>query len=221
MNIRYIIFATSLLAGISKAGAQVREAPELELLRHIQNRITVNHDDGAKEMFTVTDKGTRARSHKLYSWYHSQRVHQTQGGYSGKLLDGTYALYYPDKQLAKQGTYKKGLAHGNWKTWRENSRLEKEERWKKGRQNGDASYYNEQGQLLQHGQMKDGAWDGRVWTFTPADSSYQWHYFHEGQPITHEQYVDSNLFRRTGRFLQNVWSSVFRKAEKPAPEIIP
>ncbi|TYR36315.1 hypothetical protein FXV77_10430 [Sphingobacterium phlebotomi] len=187
---------------------------EMDLLEQVQNRITINHDNGEKEVFTVTPKTAKARSQRLYHWYQAQRVQQTQGGYTGKLLHGNYNRYAPNKQLMLQGTYKKGLADGNWKEWRPNHRLAKEEHWKKGQQDGKARHYDEQGKLLLQGKMKDGKWHGKVWIFDAADSSYRWDYYKQGMQISRDGYIQSNLFRRTGRFFEQTWHSIFsRKAD--------
>lgn len=184
---------------------------EMNLLEQVQNRITINHDNGEKEIFTVTPKATKVKSQQLYHWYQSQRVQQTQGGYTGKLLHGDYNRYSPNKQLILQGTYKKGLANGNWKEWRPNHRLMKEEYWKKGIQNGEARHYDGQGNLLLQGKMKGGKWHGKVWTFDSADSSYRWDYYAQGVRISQDQYINANLFRRTGRFFEQTWNSLFRR----------
>lgn len=184
---------------------------EMNLLEQVQNRITINHDNGEKEVFTVTPKTTKARSQRLYHWYQSQRVQQTQGGYTGKLLHGNYNRYAANKQLMLQGTYKKGLADGNWKEWRPNHRLVKEERWRKGRQNGKATHYDEQGNLLLQGKLKDGKWHGKVWTLDTSDSSYHYNYYARGAQISREEYIQANVFRRTGQFFEQTWNSIFRR----------
>ncbi|PRD46266.1 toxin-antitoxin system YwqK family antitoxin [Sphingobacterium haloxyli] len=184
---------------------------EMDLLEQIQNRITINHDNGEKEVFTVTPKTTKAKSHRLYHWYQSQRVQRTQGGYTGKLLHGNYNRYAANKQLLLQGTYKKGLANGVWKEWRPNHRLVKEERWRKGLQDGNARHYDEQGNLLLRGKMKAGKWHGKVWAFDSGDSSYHWNYYDRGTQMSREEYTQANLFRRTGQFFERTWNNIFHR----------
>lgn len=184
---------------------------EMNLLEQIQNNITINHDNGEKEVFTVTPKKTKAKSQRLYHWYQAQRVQRTQGGYAGKLLHGNYNRYAANKQILLQGAYKKGLADGDWKEWRPNHRLAKEEHWQKGRQNGKATHYDEQGNLRQQGKMTDGKWHGKVWTWNAADSSYHWNYYRKGEPISREEYIEGNLFRRAGHFLERTWDGIFRR----------
>jgi hypothetical protein len=68
----------------------------------------------------------------FYYWYSAGAVHQTQGGYSGKLLDGQYSEYYPDRNLKQQGNFKKGLKVGLWKNWADDGTLLSISRWKHG-----------------------------------------------------------------------------------------
>lgn len=201
--------------------AQQPSFAQSDLLNGIQNHITINHDNGAKEIFDVSTKAPKAKPQRLYHWYASQKVHNTQGGYSGKLLDGDYSSYYPNKQLARQGKYRKGLADGNWKEWRENQRLAKIEKWKNGYLSGKASLYDERGNLTESGTKKDGEWHGKVYTFVTADSSYQWIYYDHGTKISKEAYTDASLFRRTGRFVTTLWDKLFHKKVETAETVIP
>lgn len=217
-SIRRISFLCSLLLlSLPKSYAQ----SEMNLLDQVRNRITINHENGEKEVFTVTEKSANPKTQRLYHWYQAQRVQQTQGGYAGKLLDGAYSHYSSNKQLIQQGTYKRGLAHGQWKEWRTNNRLAKVEYWRRGEREGGARHYDEKGQLSLQGKMKDGQWNGKVWTFNRADSSYRWDYYAKGVPISQSEYIQSNIFRRTGQFLTNIWGSIFHmqpNPEKPLTE---
>src|ERR1700744_5503516 len=51
---------------------------------------------------------------RFYFWYSANTIHSTQGGFSGKLLNGSYTEYYPDKSLKQQGIFKAGLMMGKW-----------------------------------------------------------------------------------------------------------
>jgi len=73
-----------------------------------------------------------AKSNLYYFWYSANLIHETQGGYSGRLLDGQYAVFYPNKSLKEQGRFKKGLKDGVWKIWREDGTLLATSTWKHG-----------------------------------------------------------------------------------------
>ena len=67
-----------------------------------------------------------------YFWYGANLIHFTQGGYSGKLLNGEYNEYYLNKNLKEQGFFKAGLKDGIWKSWNEDGSLAQQATWKKG-----------------------------------------------------------------------------------------
>ena len=69
----------------------------------------------------VPNKNVHAKKDLFYAWYQANAIHSTQGGYSGKLLNGQYTEYYPNKNLKEQGAYKNGFKN------RELARLER--RW--------------------------------------------------------------------------------------------
>jgi hypothetical protein len=68
----------------------------------------------------------------LYYWYSANTIHHTQGGFSGKLLNGLYTAYYPNKNLKEQGNFKKGLKDGIWKNWNEDGSFAKTCTWNNG-----------------------------------------------------------------------------------------
>lgn len=72
------------------------------------------------------------KSDRFYYWYSANMIHSTQGGFSGRLLNGLYAEYYLNKNLKEQGTFKKGLKDGVWKKWKEDGTLNNTTTWKNG-----------------------------------------------------------------------------------------
>ncbi|CAN5280424.1 hypothetical protein BH09BAC6_BH09BAC6_10840 [soil metagenome] len=72
------------------------------------------------------------KSNLYYFWYSANKIHSTQGGYSGKLLNGRYIEYFLNKNLKEQGTFKKGLKEGIWKSWNEDGMLRQVIMWKSG-----------------------------------------------------------------------------------------
>lgn len=68
----------------------------------------------------------------VYYWYSANIIHNTQGGFSGKLLNGQYTEYYPDKNLREQGEFKNGLKDGIWKSWNDDGILTATTNWKRG-----------------------------------------------------------------------------------------
>lgn len=72
------------------------------------------------------------RPRRFYYWYNANAIQSTQGGYSGKLLNGLYTEYYLNKNLKEEGVFNKGLKTGLWKSWNEDGTLNHTARWRKG-----------------------------------------------------------------------------------------
>ena len=68
----------------------------------------------------------------FYYWYSANNIHSTQGGFSGKLLNGLYTEFYLNKNLKEQGIFKKGLKDGIWKSWNEDGTLSQTAKWRNG-----------------------------------------------------------------------------------------
>ena len=83
------------------------------------------------EINPVSSKPT-AKTALFYYWYEANVIHSTQGGFSGKPLNGQYIEYYPNKNLKEQGTFKKGLKNGPWKSWNEDGTLSVSSTWENG-----------------------------------------------------------------------------------------
>ncbi|HEY9000690.1 MAG TPA: hypothetical protein VIM89_05020 [Mucilaginibacter sp.] len=102
------------------------------------NRVRITQPD--KTIVAEIEPGFTVMSAKPllnYYWYSANDIHCTQGGYSGKLLNGTYIEYYPDKNLKEQGSFKKGLKSGVWKKWNNDGTLASVTTWKRGLQRDD------------------------------------------------------------------------------------
>ncbi|MDB5122342.1 MAG: hypothetical protein JWP94_471 [Mucilaginibacter sp.] len=78
------------------------------------------------------NSGPHIKPARFYYWYSANAIHSTQGGYSGKLLNGVYTEYYLNKNVKEQGTFNKGLKTGLWKSWNEDGTLNHAARWKNG-----------------------------------------------------------------------------------------
>jgi hypothetical protein len=65
----------------------------------------------------VGDKPGTPKNGKHYYWYGNNRIHITEGDYSGKLLDGTYMEFDNAGGLIQKGTFYRGMKNGRWVTW--------------------------------------------------------------------------------------------------------
>jgi hypothetical protein len=93
---------------------------------------------------------------RFYFWYSSNRIHSTQGGYSGRLLNGNYKEFYPGKALKEEGYFKEGLKDGIWKSWNEYGNLVEQYTWKKGLLSGKFIRCDEKGYIRQSGKYRNG-----------------------------------------------------------------
>jgi len=93
---------------------------------------------------------------RLYYWYSGNGIHSTQGGFSGRLLNGQYKEYYLNKNLKELGFFKKGLKDGVWRNWSDNGTMTELYTWKKGVKSGKYSVFDEHGNIKQAGYYDNG-----------------------------------------------------------------
>lgn len=111
---------------------------------HNNNNKVVN-DDGDYSQIRIIDTIQEVRADLLpyktdpkikndryYFWYLNNKIHSTQGGYNGELLNGHYIAFYPDKNLKEEGDFKRGLKDGPWKTWDPKGDLTAVTNWNEG-----------------------------------------------------------------------------------------
>lgn len=113
----------------------------------------------------------KAKPSLWYSWYAANQINTTQGGYSGKLLNGDYKEWYLNKNLKEQGQFERGLKSGVWKTWREDGTLSATYTWKNGQHNGPFAVYNEKGLPQTQGSYHNDLLNGKIKNYVNADSA--------------------------------------------------
>jgi len=74
----------------------------------------------------------KVKNDRYYYWYFNNKIHSTQGGYNGQLLNGHYIAFYPDKNLKEEGYFKRGLKDGEWKNWNPKGDLTAVTTWNEG-----------------------------------------------------------------------------------------
>lgn len=145
--------------------AQAQKFPDMGL-----NHVRITQSDKMIVTETTADQEEDLYTDRLYYWYSSNVVHSTQGGYSGKLLNGNYSEYFPNKNLKEQGVFQNGLKNGVWKRWYENGMLSELTSWNKGLKQGEFTTYDEQGNLLRTGRYKENQLNGKVLIYHGKDS---------------------------------------------------
>ncbi len=133
-----------------------------------------------------------------YFWYGSNTIHQTQGGFSARLLNGTYNEYYLNKNLKEQGVFNKGLKTGLWKDWSENGLLLQTVTYSKGIRSGPFLLYDETGKPKQSGKYKNNEFEGPISTFNKDVVSVTLYKNGKAVPnkATHSFWNKLNLFKK-------------------------
>ena len=106
----------------------------------------------------------------LYYWYGSNLIHEQQGGFSGKLLNGTYEEYDKNHHLTIQGGFKNGLKNGIWKIWNGSGFLTSVVTWDEGVKAGKFAYYNLTGKETEAGIYANDQLNGKIIYHTGTDS---------------------------------------------------
>lgn len=141
-----------------------------------------------------------------YYWYSAGIIHQTQGGYSGKLLNGQYNEYYLNKSLKEQGAFNKGLMNGVWKDWDENGNLEELYTYHNGEKTGLFNLYDEKGAITETGTYNKNQLDGKI-TFYSKEGTKIVKY-KEGKVVPPPTHTFWDKFKSVNK--------IFKKKEKTA-----
>jgi hypothetical protein len=121
---KYLLIILLFISGYVRA----QNMPEMSTKVHI----TTSEKNIVAEVDEIGEVSS-PKAALFYFWYYAGGIHCTQGGYSGKLLNGSYNEYYLSKNLKQQGVFKKGLKNGSWKSWNEDGSLKENLQWKNGK----------------------------------------------------------------------------------------
>lgn len=151
----------------------------------------------------TTSATPKARPDRLYYWYSSGGIRQTQGGYSGRLLHGSYEEYYLNKNLRIQGTFAEGLKNGGWKEWNETGHMKRLVTWSQGEQTGPFQLYGTDGKIITSGHYRHSLPDGPV-TYNIGTDSVKTLRYKAGKLVPAKK---GNLLKRI---------HIFKKGKAPA-----
>lgn len=205
MKIKLLFYTLLIAVGSSDVYAQSKDLP-------IFTRFTIVDEDGTKRVFHADNLKYRTVSEKTYTWYASNKLHTTMGGYSGKLLYGQFTTFYPNKSLSERGNYAFGMKDGIWKSWYPNGNLKKESLFLAGIEEGPFIEYNEEGKWRKRGHLKNNRLHGIIEEI--KNDSISIGYYADGNTITKDEYLDSNIFRKSGKLIGNKINQWFRKKDK-------
>ncbi|WP_149915196.1 toxin-antitoxin system YwqK family antitoxin [Sphingobacterium cavernae] len=210
---KYSFIALFFYLMLAKSNAQTN----LDYYQNLLGNKTITlHDDSTnvKYVFDVKKKKvTNTATNSTYYWYTAGKIVQNQGGYDGKILHGDFSAFYPNKKMAERGEFKNGLKTGHWRKWRNDGTLQERTSWKKGIQTGKYVIFNELGNEIERGNKKNGYKHGKIIVYTSNSAAPTFQYFNKGKEITKEDYIQQNLFRRSGNYIQEQWKKLFKKKE--------
>lgn len=129
--------------------------------------------EGYKAVFRLQPPGKSPQGIGMdvkYAWFSGNRINWTQGGYSGKLLDGPYSEFYENKALKTQGSFDMGLKSGEWKSWTEKGLPDSVVNYSHGKLSGRFERYDVSGGLLVKGKYHRGLVHGKLERRVSADS---------------------------------------------------
>ncbi len=111
-------------------------------------------------------------TNKIYYWYKSGEIHQSQSNIGGNVLHNTFIKYYRSNQLAEKGDFNYGLKTDVWKSWHENGQLKLQEYWNNGYKDGDVTKYDVDGNLILKGKYKNNLKVGQWINYKTKDTTY-------------------------------------------------
>jgi hypothetical protein len=167
MRFLYITFL-ALLAFCPPASAQ--------RIRNYFDADSYNHTlsfEGYKAVFRLQSPQKNQQTVEMgvkYAWFSGNRINWTQGGYSGKLLDGPYTEFYESKALKTQGYFDMGLRSGEWKSWNEKGLPDSVVNYSGGKLSGRFERYDGQGNLFEKGKYRKGLVNGKLERHISVDS---------------------------------------------------
>jgi len=145
------------------------------------HRVFLTRGDTSYEFYAlIPEKKIVVQQEKMYFWYKPDTILTTKGGYSGRLLDGSYKEYFPNKNLKVKGQFSKGLKEGEWVSWYSNGQMQKVEHWKKGTREGKIISYNYQGMKVGEEFYKHDIQKGMQLQFNAVKQSFDTVYFKNG-----------------------------------------
>lgn len=133
----------------------------------VNSEIVVNYPDSTvKASIYLKNIKLNPKQNLIYYWYNSDRINRNMGGYSGRLLDGTYKVFDLNKNLIAEGSYKKGLRNGIWKRWNNKGGLLNLNNYKNGIKQGKEFVYDRTGKVIFIGKFKNGLKNGKCLILT-------------------------------------------------------
>lgn len=115
--------------------------------QYLSHKITLHENNEVIIASVIPCSVRNPLTDRNYYWSRGNQINKTQGGFSGKLLNGDYNVFYENKNLKESGIYKKGLKSGTWKYWNPEGRLTNKTNFKDGFKHGLEATYDSLGNV--------------------------------------------------------------------------
>ncbi|TKC09082.1 toxin-antitoxin system YwqK family antitoxin [Pedobacter frigoris] len=133
--------------------------------KYLTHKVVINDLSHDVIAYVKPVDGIVPQSDRTYYWFSANKINSTQGGYSGRLLNGSFQDFYSNKSLKESGLFRAGLKSGKWKSWIESGRLTDEYNWSTGRKNGQYIKYDSLGNVKEKGKYRNDLLNGKQRTF--------------------------------------------------------
>lgn len=153
------------LAAILLLTANVTYAQRSVIDKYMTHKVVINEVSHDVVAYVKPVEGVVPQSDRTYYWFSANKINSTQGGYSGRLLNGSFQDFYPNKNLKESGLFRGGLKSGKWKSWTESGRLNGEYTWSAGKKNGPYIKYDSLGNVSEKGKYRNDLLNGKQRTF--------------------------------------------------------
>ncbi len=133
--------------------------------------VYINSPDSSVHAHAITSEvKCKAKMGHSYYWYNMNSILSSDGGFSGRLLHGSYTSYYKNHNLKCQGVFDRGLKQGIWTTWNLNGKVSERTHYSMGVADGSRELYDSSGQRTMRIYYRNGKRTGKTTIFS-QDSS--------------------------------------------------
>lgn len=125
--------------------------------------VYINYPDSSQKACVLNVAGgVKPRQDAFYYWYGNNMIQSTQGGFSGRLLHGTYMAFHPNHNLKSQGCFDHGLKTGKWTTWYPSGRIHEIIYFSHGQAHGLGEVYDAEGNIVTRSYYRNGVRHGKT-----------------------------------------------------------
>jgi hypothetical protein len=169
MNMRHLLLSILFIFFGSFALAQ--NAPlKQPMFRDLRVTSTITQTLGdttlAFHVDASSDELLNPLFNKRYYWFFNGELKSTQGGFTGKLLHGSYEKFDKHGSLVEKGAFNQGLRDGTWLVWHANGVVAEKQVWKLGDRSGEFLQFYSSGVLSKKGYYRQNKLDGTLYQYS-------------------------------------------------------